>query len=326
MRRRSLLAASLGVSGLAAPAIASAQGAWPNRNVRIVVPFTPGGASDIIIRPVAARLEQMLGRSFVIENRAGGGGAIGAGAVAADRPDGYTFLVSTPAPLILLPQIMTGLTYNPDRAFSYVSLLGGAPIVCAVKGDSPMRTLAEYATAAKAREEAVSYGSSGIGSVGHLTGVLFGMETGARLLHAPFRGAPEAQQAVLGGSTTSLWDTAGANVAAIRAGNMRGLAVSSATRAAALPDVPTAIEAGFPGVVSTNWFLLAAPVGTDSAIIARMDEAVQTILADATIKERLEAAGIVALPRTAPADIAAWVAAEKTRWTPVIRASGAALG
>lgn len=326
MRRRSLLAASLAIPGLAAPAIVAAQGTWPARNVRIVVPFTPGGASDIIIRPVAARLEQMLGRSFVIENRAGGGGAIGAGVVAAERPDGYTFLVSTPAPLVLLPQIMTGLTYNPDTAFSYVTLLGGAPIVCAVKGDSPIRTLADYAAAAKLREEAVSYGSSGIGSVGHLTGVLFGMEAGAKLLHAPFRGAPEAQQAVLGGSTTSLWDTVGANVAAIRAGNMRGLAVSSATRASALPDVPTAIEAGFPNVVSTNWFLLAAPAGTDPAIIARMDEAVQTILADPTIRERHEAAGVVALPRTPPASIAAWVASEKTRWTPVIRASGAAAG
>jgi tripartite-type tricarboxylate transporter receptor subunit TctC len=322
MQRRLVLTAALG--GLALPAIGRAQPAWPTRNIRIIVPFTPGGASDIIIRPVAERLERTLGRSVVIDNRGGGGGAIGAGAAANERPDGYTFLVSTPAPLVLLPQIVGNLPYDPDRAFSYVAMLGAAPIVCAVKGDGPITTLAQYATAARARAEAVSFGSSGIGSVGHLTGVLFGMETGAQLLHAPFRGAPEAQQAVLGGSTTSLWDTSGANVAAIRAGALRGLAVSSPARMPALPDVPTAVEAGFPGVVTANWFLLAAPAGLDAAISARMGAAVQAALAEPTVRERLEAAAITPAEPMAPAAIGAFVASEKARWTPVIRASGAA--
>lgn len=321
MQRRLVLTAALG--GLAMPAIGRAQAAWPARNLRIIVPFSPGGASDIIIRPVAERLERALGRSVVIENRAGGGGAIGAGAAANERPDGYTFLVSTPAPLVLLPQIVGNLPYDPDRAFSYVAMLGGAPIVCAVKGDSPITTLAQYAAAAQARAEAVSYGSSGIGSVGHLTGVLFGMEAGAQLLHAPFRGAPEAQQAVLGGSTTSLWDTSGANAAAIRAGSLRGLAVSSAARMPALPDVPTAVEAGFPGVVTANWFVLAAPAGIDAGISARMGAAVQAALAEPAVRERLEAAAIAPAEPMAQAEISAFVASEKTRWAPVIRASGA---
>lgn len=321
MQRRLVLTAALG--GLAMPAIGRAQAAWPARNLRIIVPFSPGGASDIIIRPVAERLERALGRSVVIENRAGGGGAIGAGAAANERPDGYTFLVSTPAPLVLLPQIVGNLPYDPDRAFSYVAMLGGAPIVCAVKGDSPITTLAQYAAAAQARAEAVSYGSSGIGSVGHLTGVLFGMEAGAQLLHAPFRGAPEAQQAVLGGSTTSLWDTSGANAAAIRAGSLRGLAVSSPARMPALPDVPTAVEAGFPGVVTANWFVLAAPAGLDAGISIRMGAAVQAALAEPAVRERLEAAGIAPAEPMAQAEIGAFVASEKARWAPVIRASGA---
>lgn len=321
MQRRLVLTAALG--GLAMPATGRAQAAWPARNLRIIVPFSPGGASDIIIRPVAERLERALGRSVVIENRAGGGGAIGAGAAANERPDGYTFLVSTPAPLVLLPQIVGNLPYDPDRAFSYVAMLGGAPIVCAVKGDSPITTLAQYAAAARARAEAVSYGSSGIGSVGHLTGVLFGMEAGAQLLHAPFRGAPEAQQAVLGGSTTSLWDTSGANAAAIRAGSLRGLAVSSAARMPALPDVPTAVEAGFPGVVTANWFVLAAPAGIDAGISARMGAAVQAALAEPAVRERLEAAAIAPAEPMAQAEIGAFVASEKARWAPVIRASGA---
>jgi tripartite-type tricarboxylate transporter receptor subunit TctC len=320
MQRRHLIALAA-AGALAAPRLLQAQGTWPTRNVRIINPFAPGGTSDIIIRPLAERLERMLGRSFIVENRAGGGGAIAAGAAAVERPDGYTLLVSTPAPLALLPLMVNNLSYDPERAFSYISLLGGAPIVCAVKGDSPIRTLADYAAAAKAGAEAVSYGSSGIGSVGHLTGVLFGMEVGAKLLHVPFRGAPEAQQSVLGGNTTSIWDTSGANAAAIRAGTMRGLAVSSPTRAGALPDVPTAIEAGFPGVVSTNWFVLAAPAGLDPAIATKLDDAIQTILAEPVIKERLEAAGVVPLQRTPPAEIAGFVAREKARWTPVVRAA-----
>ncbi len=320
MQRRLLLATTAGL--LAAPGILRAQGAWPSRNLRIINPFAPGGTSDIIIRPVAERLERVLGRSIVVENRPGGGGAIGVGAAAAERPDGYTFLVSTPAPLALLPMIVRNLPYDPARAFSYVSLLGGAPILCAVRGDSPIRTLADYAAAARARPEAVSYGSSGIGSVGHLTGALFGMEAGAQLLHVPFRGAPEAQQSVLGGNTTSIWDTSGANAAAVRAGTLRGLAVSSATRVSALPDVPTATEAGFPGVVSTNWFVLAAPAGLDPAIATRMDAAIQEILAEPVMKERLEAAGVIPLERTPPAAIAGFVAREAAKWAPVIRAAG----
>jgi tripartite-type tricarboxylate transporter receptor subunit TctC len=218
--------------------------------------------------------------------------------------------------------MMDNLSYDPERAFSYISLLGGAPIVCAVKGDSPIRSLADYAEAATARAEAVSYGSSGIGSAGHLTGVLFGMEVGAQMVHRPFRGAAEAQQSGLGGNTTSLWDMSGGNAAAIRAGTMRGLAVSSPTRAGSLAEVPTEIEGGFPGVVSTNWFVLAAPAGLDPAIATKLDDAIQSILAEMPMKERLEAAGVIPLQRTPPAEIAAFVTREKARWTPVVRAAG----
>jgi tripartite-type tricarboxylate transporter receptor subunit TctC len=318
--RRSLL--------LAAPAlaltggIASAQ-AWPTRPVRVVIPFTPGGASDLMMRPVAERLERVLGQSFVIDNRAGGGGAVGLGAAANDRPDGYTLLLTTPGPLVLLPTMQQGLPYSAARSFTYIALMGGAPIVCAVAGNGPIRSLADYAAAARARSEAVSFGSSGVGSMGHLTGVLFGMSAGAQLLHAPFRGAPEAQQAVLGGTTTSLWDTASANAAAIRAGNMRGLCVSSPERASALPDVPTAGEAGFPNVVSLNWFMLAAPAGLPAPIVERLADAVRQILAEPEMRARLDASVFVPMPWLTPAQLPAWVAGEQTKWEPVVRASGA---
>lgn len=320
MNRRQLLAAPL----LAAPAMVQAQPAWPTRPVRVVIPFTPGGASDLMMRPVAERLERVLGQPFVIDNRAGGGGAVGLGAAAGATPDGYTFLLTTPGPLVLLPQMQANLPYDAARSFTYVSLMGGAPIVCAIAGNSPTRDLPAYAAAAKRTPDAVSFGSSGIGSMGHLTGVLFGMESGAQLLHAPFRGAPEAQTAVLSGSTTSLWDTAAANVAAIRAGNLRGLCVSSAQRAAILPDVPTAREAGFTNVVSLNWFLLAAPAGVSPAIAERLSTAIAAILAEPAVRERLESYAFVATDPVPQAGLADWVRGEYTRWGPVVRASGAA--
>jgi len=322
MNRRHLLAAA---PLLATPGLVQAQPAWPSRSVRIVIPFTPGGASDLMMRPVAERLERVLGQSFVIDNRPGGGGAVGVGAVANERPDGYTLLMSTAGPLVLLPSMMANLPYNSARSFTYISLMGGAPIVCAVKGDSPIRTLADYAAAAKRSPDAVSYGSSGIGSMGHLTGVLFGMETQSQLLHAPFRGAPEAQTAVLGGTTTSLWDTAAANVQAIRAGNMRGLCVSSAQRAAILPDVPTAREAGFPNVVSLNWFMLAGPAGLPPVIAERLAAAVRGILAEAAMRERLDSVAFVQTEDVAQRALSAWVQAEQARWAPIVRASGAAM-
>lgn len=318
-RRAVLLAApSLALTG----GIASAQ-AWPTRPVRVIIPFTPGGASDLMMRPVAARLERVLGQPFVIDNRAGGGGAVGLGAAANERPDGYSLLLTTPGPLVLLPFLQTGLAYSAARSFSYVALMGGAPILCAVAGNAPLRSLAEYGAAARARAEAVSFGSSGVGSMGHLTGVLFGMEARAQLLHAPFRGAPEAQQAVLAGTTTSLWDTASANAAAARAGTLRGLCVSSPERAVALPDVPTATEAGFPGVVSLNWFLLCGPAGLPPAIAERLAAAVQGVLAEQELRATLDQSVFVPMRWLPPGAIPAWLAGEQRRWEPVLRASGA---
>jgi len=321
MLRRPLLAAPL--LALAAPRLALGQGAWPNRPVRIVNPYPPGGTSDVMVRLLAPMLERVFGQPFVVENRAGAGGAVGTAAVAASPPDGHTLLVTNTGPLAVSPFLSPPPAYDAQRSFSYVTMFGGAPLLCAVAGNSPIRTLAEYRLTAAARAEAVSFGSSGVGSVGHLAGMLWQREAGVQLLHVPFRGAGEAEQAVAGGSTTSLWNTVGAHAGGVRGGTLRGLAVTSAERIAATPDVPTVVEAGFPGSVASNWFLLAGPAGLPGEIVARLRVALAAAMAEPMVRERWVQLGLVSLGDPSPAEIARFVASEAERWGPVVRASGA---
>ena len=323
LSRRLVLAAAPALAATAQAQPAQAQPTWPTRPVRVINPYAPGGASDIIMRSLAERLERLLGQPFIIDNRPGAGGSLGTGLAAQAAPDGYTLLVTNTGPLAVAPTLFPNLGYDPARSFSYIAMFGGIPLVCAVRGDSRLRTLADYAQAAKARPEAVSFGSSGVGSAGHLAGVLFGLQVEARLLHIPFRGAGEAQQAVLSGDTDSLWDTLAAHTGAIRAGTLRGLALTTEQGVASLPDVPTTAAAGFPGVLATNWFLLAGPAGLPTAIVERIDGAIRTAMAEPTLVERFTSVGLVPLAPRGATQIAAFVAAEGARWAPVVRASGA---
>jgi tripartite-type tricarboxylate transporter receptor subunit TctC len=322
MKRRAFLAAGL-LAPFAAPAVLRAQGAWPNRPVRIINPYAPGGTSDVIVRLLAPMLERRFGQPFVIDNRAGAGGSVGTAAAAAAPPDGYTLLVTNTGPLAVSPFLTPPPAYNAQRSFSYITMFGGAPILCAVKGDGPIRTLADYAVAARAGREAVSFGSSGVGSVGHLAGMLWSREAGVELLHVPFRGAGDAEQSILGNHTTSLWNTVGAHAGGVRGGGLRGLAVTSATRIAVLPDVPTVIEAGFPGSVASNWFLLAGPANLPAPIVEALRGAITTMIAEPAMVERWGTLGLVSLGNPSPAEIAGFVASEAARWEPVVRASGA---
>ncbi len=322
MKRRLFLQGSV-LATLATPAILRAQGAWPNRPVKIINPYAPGGTSDVVVRVLAPLLERQFGQPFIVENRGGAGGAVGTAAAAAAPPDGHTLLITNTGPLAVSPFLTPPPSYNAQSSFSYITMFGGAPIVCAVKGDGPIRTLADYAVAAKVRQDAISFGSSGVGSVGHLAGKLWSQEAKVDLLHVPFRGAADAEQAVLGGHTASLWNTVGAHVGGVRAGSLRGLAVTSATRIATLPDVPTVVEAGFPGAVASNWFLLAGPANLPITIIDRLRAAITPMLAEPAMVERWVNLGLVPLGDPTPAEIAAFVAKEAARWEPVVRTSGA---
>jgi tripartite-type tricarboxylate transporter receptor subunit TctC len=322
MQRRHLLAASL-AAPLAAPRLLHAQGTWPARPVRIVNPYAPGGTSDLVVRVLAPLLERAFGQPFIIENRPGAGGAVGTQMVAGAAPDGYTLLVTNTGPLAVSPALTPAPNYDAQRSFSYITMFGGAPILCAVKGDGPIRNMADYTAAAKARPEAVSFGSSGVGSVGHLAGMLWAQEAGVELLHVPFRGAADAEQAILGNNTTSLWNTVGAHTGGVRGGSIRGIAVTSATRTGALPEVPTVIEAGFPGSVASNWFLLAGPANLPPEIVSRLRVTLATLMAEPAMRERWDGLGLVSLGDPTPSEMARFVATEAARWAPVVKASGA---
>ncbi|MCU0945017.1 MAG: tripartite tricarboxylate transporter substrate binding protein [Rubritepida sp.] len=319
MRRRPLLAATLG--GLATPALA--QPGFPNRPIRVVSPFSAGGTSDGVIRAMNPVLERLLGHPMVIDNRPGAGGTVGTAHVAGERPDGYTLVLANAGPLAIAATLFPRLAYNLGNSFTYISLVGGAPILCAVNPAGPIRSLAAYRQAAAARPEAMTYGSAGIGSVGHLAGLLWAREAGVEMLHLPFRGGGEAEIAMLGGNIGSIWNTLGAHAGSVRGGTIRPIAQTADRRVPAFPDIPSIVEAGFPNAVAINWFVLAGPAGLPPEITARIRGAFSAALADPATAERVAGFGLVPMGDPEPAAIRDFVTGEAARWAPVVRASGA---
>lgn len=319
LRRRLLRTVPFGL--LALPALGQARPAWPSRPVRVINPYSPGGTTDVVMRLMSERLERAFGQPFPVESRAGAGGSVGT-AAAAQAGDGHTLLITNTGPLAVAPAMIPNLAYDPARAFTYITLFGGAPILCAVKAGSPIRSIADYAAAARARPEAVSYGNSGAGSMGHLAGLVFEGAAGVRLLHVPFRGAPEAQAAVLSGDTVSIWDTIGAHAGAVRQGSLAPLGFSAARRVPLFPEVPTLAEAGFPAVEVTNWFLLAGPAAMPAEVAGRINAVCQAALREPAVAERVAALGLVSLGDQSPGQILAFVRQEAARWAPIVRAAG----
>lgn len=321
-RRRFLIgsAAAAAASPLSLPV--RAQAAWPTKPVRVVNPYTPGGTTEVIMRLMFERLEKAFGQPFVLDHRPGAGGAVGSGYVAGEPADGHTLLISNTGPLAVGPSMFPNLNYDVAKSFSYITMFGGAPIVVAVKGDSPIKTIEDYVAATRKGEDAVTYGSSGPGSVGHLAGVLFMQEAGTKFRHVPYKGAPEAQQGVISGEVTSLWDTIGAHAAQIKAGGLRALAVTGPERLALFPQIPTLKDLGFPKAVATNWFLLAGPAGLSADIAAKINDVCQKALLEPVVRERLDGIGLAPLGNLSPAKIQEFVSAEATMWAPIVKNSG----
>jgi tripartite-type tricarboxylate transporter receptor subunit TctC len=296
MKRRHVLAA--GVSALTASPWVFAQSAWPTRGpVRLVAQFPPGGLVDTVSRLMAPHLSQALGQTVVVENRAGAGGLIGTDYVSKQPADGYTLLVSHASVHVYATATRKVMPFDPVNDFSHMGMLVEAPMVLLVRAQSPFQTLEQYLTAAKTRP--VRYGSSGIGSANHLFGEMLKIEGKApQHDHIPYQGSAPAMQDMLGGQIDSLLDPITTNVAQLKAGSLRALAVSTPNRLPALPNIPTFAELGFPKLTGSQWLGLSAPKGLPAPVLARLTALIPEILAKPDIVARLE--DIQTLPRKNP--------------------------
>ncbi|HSX93754.1 MAG TPA: tripartite tricarboxylate transporter substrate binding protein [Hydrogenophaga sp.] len=324
LSRRSLVALA---AALAVPATALAQGAWPTKPVRIVVPFAPGGTTDILARTIAPELTKAFGQSFVVENRAGAGGNIGAEVVAKSPGDGYTLLMGTVGTHGINKSLYSKLPYDPQKDFAPVTLVAGVPNVMVMSTkraqELGVNSVADFIRAAKARPGRLNMASSGNGTSIHLAGELFKSRTGIFMTHIPYRGSGPAMTDLLAGNMDVMFDNLPSAMAHIQAGNLKAFAVTSAVRSAALPDVPTVAEAGkLPGFEASSWFGLLAPAGTPADVVSRLQQETAKALNAPAVKERLLAQGAIPSGNT-PAEFAALIDAEIKKWEAVVKASGA---
>ncbi|MFO1326335.1 MAG: tripartite tricarboxylate transporter substrate binding protein [Rubrivivax sp.] len=318
MKRRNA-AALLGLLALAAgPAWGQA---WPNKPVKLVVPYPPGGPTDIVARVVAERLGAQTGQTFVVENKAGAGGNLGAEAVARSPADGYTLLVATTAHAINMT-VFKQLAYDVKRDFAPVSLLTQGPLVLVTHPGFGAATLADVIAKAKAQNGALAYASSGNGQSTHLSAELFASMAGVKLVHVPYKGSAPALQDVIGGQVPMMFDTMLSAMPHVKSGALKAIAITGERRSPAAPDIPTIAEAGLPGYQAYAWNGLLAPAGTPPDVIARLSEELKKALALPAVQERFAAQGFAAT-WTAPAATAAYVSAEVDKWREVAQRSGA---
>jgi tripartite-type tricarboxylate transporter receptor subunit TctC len=313
------LALSL-VAGLAATA--SAQEVWPSRAIRLVNPTAPGGAHDAISRLLAAYLAQSLGQQIVVDNRAGGNQTIGSENVATARPDGYTLLWGTPATHVYNVIIYKNLTYDPIRDLVPVVMVSELPVVLVVHPSLGVRTLKDLVALYKANPGKYNYGSGGSATVTHLGAELFKKAAGVDVVHVPYRGMGPALGDFLKGEVTMLLDGQANHIRRARDGTVVPIAVPAQRRSPFMPDVPTFIEGGLPGVEIVAWNGLFAPKGTPRAVIDRLNAAVNRALVDETIKAKLAELGAQPLPGATPDGIAAFLAKEIEVWRPIVMAAG----
>ncbi len=318
---RVLLAASL-CAGWALHGIDPAHAqAYPNRPVRIVVPFPPGGPTDGMARIISDRLGAVLGQTIVVENRGGGaGGSIGAKAVATADPDGYTVLMTPGGSLTTGPAVHPNIGYDPVKAFVPIGQLIETPQVVAVHHDVPVKTLAEVVAYAKANPGKISWGSQGFGTAPHLLAELFRLEAGVDIVHVPYRGTAPMLAAVVAGEVQIVADPMTTSLPHIQSGALRPLAVTSPERSPKLPDVPTTVEAGFPKLQATFWLGVVAPAGTTPDIIDKLNAAFRDSLAPAETRARLATLGADIKIGT-PAEFGKMLAEELARWTAVVKAA-----
>ncbi len=314
--RRTLLMAA---AALAAPRIGNAQDGWPNRPVRVIVPFTPGGSTDILARALSAELQETLGQPFVIENRGGAGGTVGSEVVARSAPDGYTLMMGHIGTLAVNPSLYPNLTFDTVTSFQPIVLVAIVPNVLVVNPRKvPANNVQEFIALAKRQPRGLTYGSGGNGSAAHIATVAFSVAAGIELEHVPYRGTGPMMTDLVGG-TIDLTLTGGPPaLPPVRAGQLKALGVSSLRRLSSAPDIPTIDEQGLKGFDATQWYGLVAPAGTPRPIVDRLNAESRRILTGPKLRPRLEAEGADPSPGT-PEEFRELIVSERARWGELIR-------
>ena len=322
--RRLLLSAALVLAGSCSLAGAKAEDNYPSKPVRIIVSFSAGGPTDIVARVMGAKMGDLLGQQFVVENRVGAGGNIGADQVAKSPPDGYTLLMATVSTHAINPGLYRNMPYDPVRDFAPVAQVGVTPTLLGVHPSLPATDVKSLVALIKQNPGKYSYGSSGLGSILHLCGEQFkALAGGINIVHVPYRGSAPMMSDLVGGQISMAFDATPTAMPQAKSGAIRAIGAGMATRMRAMPELPTLQEQGLKGFECYTWNAILAPAGTPQAIVDRLSEAINTGLADPAVLHRLEETGVDPTPGSTPEKATAFVKAELAKWGPIIKASGA---
>jgi tripartite-type tricarboxylate transporter receptor subunit TctC len=319
-----LTAGFLTFLALAIAPFAHAQDDYPNRTVRIIVPFAPGGSTDVVARILADKLGVELKQSFVVENRSGAGGNIGADAVAKASPDGYTLLMGTTGVLAINKYLYKEMPFDPERDLVPVSYTSLITNILVVNPQVPAKTVSELVALARAKPGALTFASSGAGSSTHLSAELFKSMAGVDILHVPYKGSSQAITDLMGGQVTMLFDNAPSSIPFVEQGKLRALAVTSTKRLPNLPDVPTLDEAGVKGYESLSWSGIMAPAGTPKRVIDKLNAAIEKILRDPDVKQRFASLGVEPVGGP-PEAFSRHIRAESEKWARVVKTANITL-
>ena len=318
-----LTAIGMGIAASLAMAGGAMAQDYPTKTIRMVVPFSAGGTTDIFARLMADQLTKSLGQPVIVENKAGAGGNSGADTVAKADPDGYTLVMGTVGTHAINGALYAKMPFDMTKDFVPVAFVAGVPNVLEVNPQKvKAKTVQEFIAEAKAAKPPLTMGSSGNGTSIHLSGEMFKQATGVDMTHVPYRGSGPAVNDLVGGQVDVMFDNLPSSIGQIRAGNLRAIAVTSAQRSPALPDVPTIAESGLPGFEASSWFALFAPAGTSKAIVDKLNAAVNKALEDPAVKQRYAEVGADTKIMN-PADFAAFQKAEIAKWEKVVKISGA---
>jgi len=307
---------------VALPALAQAPAGWPSRPIRIIVGFPPGVSTDIIARLIGQKLTEANGWNVVVENKPGQAGSVGAAEAARAAPDGYTLLFSATAPIATNPNLYKNIAYDSTRDFSPITLAVDLPFVLAVGNASPIRSVADLVAHAKAKPKDTNYATPGNGTTAHLITAMFAKQTGIDLTHVPYRGSVEMLTGLLSGDVHMMFDTAVVSVPQVKAGKLRALAISTATRLASLPDVPTVAEAGVAGFDMAAWLGMLGPSGMPPAIVQRLNTEIVRALNLPDVQARLSSLGAQVRTST-PEAFGTYIRSELAKWGQAVKESGA---